>query len=89
MLTDVVGGSVVKKSFMDRFPLMSPSIYLSALHTAGLEVCVLTQSVQLHALCVASWGFSSANCTIDSNRKYKLSNILMFSGGKKEHNYLR
>lgn len=70
MLTDVVGGSIGKESFMDHFLLMSPSIFLSGLHSMGLEGCVLTESVQLHALCVASWGFSSANCTIDSNRKY-------------------
>lgn len=50
-LTNVVGGSGVKKSFMDRFLLMSPSIFLSGLHCMGLEVCVLTKPVQLHSVC--------------------------------------
>lgn len=58
VLTDVVGGRIVKKSFMDLFLLMSPSIFLSGLHRMGLEGCVLTEPVQLHALCVVSWGFS-------------------------------
>lgn len=52
VLTDVVGGSIVRKSFMDRLLLMSPSIFLLRLHYMGLEVCVLTESVQLHTLCV-------------------------------------
>lgn len=50
VLTDVVGGSIVRKSFMDRLLLMSPSIFLFSLHYMGLEVCVLTESVQQHTL---------------------------------------
>lgn len=51
MLTDVVGGTIVKKSFMDRLLLMSPSIFPFGLHCMGLEVCVLTKPVLLRALC--------------------------------------
>lgn len=40
MLPDIVGGSEVKKSFIDRILLMSPSIFLSGLYCMGLEVCV-------------------------------------------------
>lgn len=50
-LTDVVGGNIVKKSFMDRLLLMSPSISPLGLHCMGLEVCVLTKPVLLHAVC--------------------------------------
>lgn len=51
VLTDVVGGCIVRKSFMDRLLLMSPSIFLFSLHYMGLEVCVLTESMQLRTLC--------------------------------------
>lgn len=40
MLTDIVGGNIVKKSFMDRLLLMSPSIFPLGRHFMGLEVCV-------------------------------------------------
>lgn len=37
MLTDVVGGNIVKTSFMDRLLQVSPSIFLFGLHYLGLQ----------------------------------------------------
>lgn len=51
MLTDIVGGNIVKKSFMDRLLLMSPSIFPLGRHFVGLEVCVRTKPVPLRAVC--------------------------------------
>lgn len=52
MLTDVVGGNTVKKSFMDRLLLMSPSIFPFGLQCMGLEVCVLTKPVVPRSVCL-------------------------------------